>query len=227
MSLSSSQTWAVVGVASLIWLALSIVGVTSGGGLAVALSLADIVPALLFGATLFERWGWRWSPLHTAQIVSTPVVIGTWKGTLESAWKDPASGISPEPKTVYLTVGQTATTVSVRLLTDESSSEQVAGAVTKGESGFPVVAYNYRNKPQLALRQTRSQIHYGGAIVEIVGKPATGLEGEYWTDRNSSGKFSFREHSTNTAQTYEQAAHMTYTNPKPVGVFEGLRQGRQ
>jgi len=174
MSISTSQVWAIIGLAALIWLALSIVGVASGGGISIVFNLADIIPALLFGWWLYERWGWRWGPLHAVGLLSTPVVIGTWRGTLESFWKDPKTGELPAPKTVYLTIAQTVTSVSVRLLTDESSSEQVAGAITRAESGFPAISYNYRNKPQLELRQTRSPIHYGAAVIEIEGRPATG-----------------------------------------------------
>jgi len=116
------------------------------------------------------------------------------------------------------------TSVSVRLLTDESSSEQVAGAITRAESGFPAISYNYRNKPQLELRQTRSPIHYGAAVIEIEGRPATGLNGEYWTDRNSSGKFTFREHAPRVAQTFEQATTLAYGAPRPVGILDGLRR---
>lgn len=224
MSISTSQVWAIIGLAALIWLALSIVGVASGGGISIVFNLADIIPALLFGWWLYERWGWRWGPLHAVGLLSTPVVIGTWRGTLESFWKDPKTGELPAPKTVYLTIAQTVTSVSVRLLTDESSSEQVAGAITRAESGFPAISYNYRNKPQLELRQTRSPIHYGAAVIEIEGRPATGLNGEYWTDRNSSGKFTFREHAPRVAQTFEQATTLAYGAPRPVGILDGLRR---
>lgn len=219
MKLSSSQVWAIIGLASLIWLALSIVGATSGGGISVVFDLADIIPALIFGWWLYERWGWRWGPLHDIGLLTTPVVIGTWRGTLESLWQDPKTGQRPDPKTVYLAVGQTATSVSVRLLTDESSSDQIAGGITPAESCFPAISHNYRNKPQLELRQQISLIHYGAAIIEIEGRPATGLNGEYWTDRNSSGTFTFREHAPSVAQTFAQAQQLRYGTPRPVGIL--------
>lgn len=217
--LTSSQTWAIVGIASLIWLGLSVFGVTSGGGPSVVLSFADIIPALLFGALVYERWLWRWSPLHEARLVSTPVVIGTWKGDLEPFWELPKTHPRPPIKTAYLTIAQTATTVFVRLLTDESASEQLAGTVTKAESGYPAISYNYRNKPGMALRYTVSPIHYGGALIEIVGDPATGLKGDYWTDRKSRGEVKFREHSPEVAQTFEEAGKLTFGPPQPVGVL--------
>jgi len=61
-------------------------------------------------------------------------------------------------------------------------------------------------------------------MIEIEGRPATGLNGEYWTDRNSSGKFAFREHAPRVAQTFEQATKLAYGAPRPVGILDGLRR---
>jgi hypothetical protein len=102
-------------------------------------------------------------------------------------------------------------------------SEQLAGTVAKSESGYPAISYNYRNRPDLEFRKDgASPIHYGGAVIEIVGDPATGLNGEYLTDRNSRGQFRFREHSALIAQTFEEAERLAFAEPRPVGVLGGL-----
>lgn len=220
MRLTSSQVWVIVGLASLIWLALSVVGVQAGGGIAFVFSLRDTIPLLLVLAAVHERWLWRHSWFHRSRVITTPVVIGTWRGSLESFWVDPATGQKPDVKTVYLTIRQTATTINVRLLTNESASEQLAGTVAKSESGYPAISYNYRNRPDLKFRKDGvSPIHYGGAVIEIVGDPATGLNGEYWTDRNSRGQFRFREQSSRIAQTFEEAKRLSFGPPRPVGIF--------
>lgn len=223
MKLSSSQTWAIVGLASLIWLALGVLGVTSGGGINAVLNLRDIIPALLFGGFLYERWGWRWQLLHQLHIITTPVVIGTWKGVLTSDWED-ESGEKLAPFTVYLGIDQTLTTTAVRLLSFESSSVPVAGGMAKTETGFPAIGYLYRNRPGVVLRQGRSRMHYGGAMVEIVADPATGLNGEYWTDRKTIGSFEMWEHSPVIAQTQGEAEKLAFGPPRPVGVFDGIRR---
>jgi hypothetical protein len=215
VSLSTSQSWAVIGLAALVWLALSVFGVTSGGGLAVVFSLRDIIPALVFGFSLYERWGWRWQLLHKLRVVKTPVVIGTWRGDLTSSFQE-------APGTVYLAVSQTLTTVSVRLLSADSTSVSIAGGVAKTESGFPVIAYNFRNRPRVALRHNGSEMHYGGALVEIIGDPAAGLDGEYWTERATKGEFKPRAHSPVIAQTFEEAEKLLYGAPRPLGVLDGL-----
>jgi SMODS-associating 2TM, beta-strand rich effector domain len=218
--LTSSQTWTIVGIASLIWLSLSIVGTTNGGGLSVVWSLKDVIPALLSGAWVYERWLWRFSPIHRVGLIRTPVVIGTWKGDLASFWTDPTTGERRDPKTVYLTIEQTATTVSVRLLTNESASEQVAGMMSKTEAGHPALSYTYRNRPELRFREGNiSPIHYGSALLEIVGDPATALVGSYWGDRKGSrGEMRFTKHAAEIAQTFNDAERLQYKAPRPVGI---------
>jgi SMODS-associating 2TM, beta-strand rich effector domain len=218
--LTTSQVWVVVGLASLIWLALGVVGIRAGGGIDFVFSLRDTIPLLLFLASLHERWLWRHSWFHRTRVITTPVVIGTWRGTLESFWLDAATGQKTESKIVYLVIRQTATTINVRLLTNESTSEQLAGTVAASESGYPAISYNYRNRPDLKFRKDgKSPIHYGGAVIEIIGDPATGLNGEYWTDRNSRGQFRFRDQAARIAQTFEEAQSLKYDAPTPVGVL--------
>src|SRR5439155_3399075 len=75
--------------------------------------------------------------------------------------------------------------------------------------GYPAISYNYRNRPDLKHRKDGvSPIHYGGAVIEIVGDPATGLNGEYWTDRNSRGEFNFREQSPRIARSEEHTSEL-------------------
>lgn len=78
------------------------------------------------------------------------------------------------------------TTVFVRLLTDESASDQMAGSVQKTPSGNWVVSYTYANTPKRGLRRG-SPPHLGGAALTIFGEPPPRIEGEYWTDRDSKG----------------------------------------
>lgn len=93
------------------------------------------------------------------------MVSGTWRGELATHWKDPDTGVVPGPKTVYLAIHQTLTTIHVRLLTDESASDQVSGGISS--DGFaPTIAYTYRNEPDLALGSVRSEIHDGAAVLQ-------------------------------------------------------------
>ena len=212
--LSELRVWSLIFITGAIWLTLAAASVVSGNIDAFSV-IVDLLPLILLGAYAFERRGWRAQWLHP-RWVSTPVVIGTWRGTLTHYGTEP-----PTTKTAFLVVRQTLTAASVRLLTDESTSEQVAGGVAPGETGYPTITYLYRNTPGIGQRHATSNIQYGGATVEIVGDPATGLNGEYWTDRKTKGSVTFREHSPAIAQTYEQATKLSYGLPRPLRVLEG------
>lgn len=222
--LSELRVWSLIAVTGAVWLALVAASLASGNtdGLSV---IVDILPVLLILAAAFEKRGWRAQWLHP-RWVSPPVVIGTWRGTL-THYRD---GQEATTKRVYVVVRQSLTAASVRLLSDESASEQVAGGVYPGESGYPTVAYLYRNRPGIGLRHGTSNVQYGAAQLEIIGDPAKGMNGEYWTERYTKGSLAFREHSPTLAQTYEEAEKLTFGDPRPVGVFEGfpkLRGGRE
>jgi len=212
---SELRVWSLIAITGAIWLALAAASIVTGDtdGLSV---IVDLLPLILLLAYAFESRGWRAQWLRP-RWVSTPVVIGTWRGTLTHYGEEDA----PIEKVVYLTVRQTLTTASVRLLSDESTSEQVAGGPAKTESGYPATAYTYRNKPRIGLRHATSNIHYGGALVEIVGESATGLNGDYWTERKTKGEFNFREHAPQIAQTFEEAGKLSYGPPRPLRVLEG------
>lgn len=210
--LSDLQTWTVIGLAALIWLALSAIGIASGGPTA-ALAIADVIPFLLLAASLFERRVWRWARLHP-HLVGAPVVRGTWKGSITSLWSDPATSAAPQPKTVYLAVEQTLTTVAVTLFTDESASRSIAGSVANVPGRGWVLSYTYLNTPRIERRET-SPIHYGGTLLSIVDGGGITIDGEYWNDRASKGRLVFREHAPEVARSIEHAAAMTWSAETP------------
>jgi SMODS-associating 2TM, beta-strand rich effector domain len=204
---SELQTWAIISVVGVIWLALILVGGISGNVDQFKV-ITDVVPILLILAGTFERWGWRWSKLHP-HLVKVPVLRGTWKGELESLWEDPVTRARPPKKTVYFTVEQTLTSICVRLLSDESASEQVAGTIDGKSSGRYVVSAIYLNTPTIDKRAT-SPIHYGGLALAVYGRPPRRLEGEYWTERQSKGKLLFDKKSSVIAQTFDEADDLSF-----------------
>lgn len=206
--LSEIQTWTIVGIASVIWLALSIVGVTSGGNLATVVALSDTIPLLLLSMSVFERWGWRAKRLHP-HIVGVPVVRGTWRGELVSAWIDPKTKKPRPAKTVYLAIEQTLTTVRVRLLTDESSSDAIVASVAKMANGYRAISYTYENTPKIGLRD-KSRPHRGGVLLTIYGEPPNRIAGEYWTDRDTKGELNLTARAPDIAQSFEEAQALIF-----------------
>jgi hypothetical protein len=209
--LSNLQTWTIVGLGALIWLPLSVLGFASGGPAAV-LWLSDLLAIVLALISAFERWAWRWRPLHP-HIVGTPDVRGTWRGMLSSSWIDPATESARPPKVVYLAIRQTLTTVWVRLLTNESASDQMVGSVKKDAASEDwLLSYNYRNTPKLPLRKTSPE-HRGGTFLTIYGEPPARIEGEYWTSRDTKGTLAMDARVEAVAQSYVDAEALTYATP--------------
>jgi hypothetical protein len=131
-------------------------------------------------------------------------VTGTWRGTLTSHWEDPASGQRPSPKTAYLVVRQTASTVSVILLTDESKSVSSLAKVS-GADGMASLDYIYLNRPSSSVEH-RSRMHYGSTSLDITGVPATRMQGAYWTNRDTQGELDFVQRVSRTAEDFDEAA---------------------
>lgn len=165
-----------------------------------AFSLAVTVATLTLAA--WDVWLWRLPLLQ--RLPGTPrSVRGTWKGTLTSYWKDPATGQSPPPKSVYLVVRQTGTLISVRLITNESSSASSLATVAEVD-GSCVLTYMYLNKPDMQFEH-RSRMHHGSTVLDISGRPAKRLRGRYWTDRDSKGELDFTLHTNKLADDFAEA----------------------
>lgn len=171
----------------LIWIILLLI---KGSNLEISFEAIKALPdaigiyaILLF---LFIKWAWRWR-MFRGWLVNIPILHGTWKGTLQTTWKSPETGEVPGPISVYLAVRQTFRAINITMFTQESASESDAAALCiDEESGKRFLSYSYANIPKSIVRH-RSEIHYGSARLRITLKPEQILEGEYWTDRKSTG----------------------------------------
>src|SRR5207237_90039 len=76
---------------------------------------------------------------------------------------------------------------SLRLLTEESSSELVGTEIVCSADGLYCVSGVYRNEPRFQVRD-RSEIHYGAVWLRIIDEPVKKVMGHYWTDRETAGE---------------------------------------
>jgi SMODS-associating 2TM, beta-strand rich effector domain len=146
----------------------------------------------------YNRWLWRWSWLRWLP-GTPPVLHGTWRGTLTSNYIPPGGATQIPPIEVFLTVTQTASTLSIGLLTAESRSESLTCTLSPAPPGTWTAWLTYRNQPQLLL-QDRSRMHHGSMELTVHGAPPEMLDGSYWTDRGTKGQVQFwarspRKHS--------------------------------
>ncbi len=147
--------------------------------------IPDVVTMDLVAAALFFKWGWRWPVLH-GWLVPFPDLNGTWQGELQTSWKDD-QGRTPRPIAVLLTIRQSFTGISCVMRTAEMESRSYAeGFCLDEERQIRKLAYSYTSRPKISLR-SRSTPHDGTIVFNIIEHPVRKLEGEYWTQRQTTG----------------------------------------
>jgi hypothetical protein len=72
------------------------------------------------------------------------------------------------------------------------------------------VAVLYRNDPKVSVRD-RSPIHFGGMHLRVSGEDA--LEGDYWTDRKTSGRLTLKRVSRDKCRSFADAQRIA-SQPK-------------
>jgi hypothetical protein len=91
-------------------------------------------------------------------------------------------------------VAQTLSNLQMHLMTKESESWFIANSVRPSDNGAGYqIAGVYTNKPQTQLRGQRSEMHFGGLVLDTHGLPhqPDTMTGEYWTDRKTKGSMTF------------------------------------
>ena len=164
--------------------------------------LAPIGPAVTVGGLglwVFDRYAWRWRGVR--RLTGRPVLHGTWHGELASDWVDPKTRERiPADPDVFLVVRQRFWQVSARLLTRESASASTLANFTVGADGVHQLLWVYSNTPRPEVRH-RSELHHGAAILSAPRDPE-GLEGQYFTDRKTTGELRFTRRYPQLVETH-------------------------
>jgi hypothetical protein len=138
------------------------------------------------GHVLFTTWAWRWKAFE-GWLVPFPDLQGTWAGIIVTTWNEAPTEPARPPIPVVLVIRQSFSSVNCVMFSKESSSSSSAAQLI-GEEGTaqPELCFIYSNRPCASVRD-RSEIHEGAAILKVVMKPKRVLEGQYWTDRRTTG----------------------------------------
>lgn len=140
--------------------------------------IGESIGATAIIMAIFNKWAWRWKVVRYFHDV--PVFSKKYSGTF-------ISNYDHQRRHGEIFIAQTFLSVSVRLKTEESSSRSIVATLHKTQSVDRLI-YTYQNEPRAEIR-SRSPIHYGTAILDITNSLI--LEGNYYTDRNTSGSMKF------------------------------------
>lgn len=202
MMLSRLQVTTIIGLAALIW---SILLFFDGYALETSLikPLSPVVGIIVFLIFAYDKWIWKF-PLINPHIIKIPNLNGTWKGVLESSYIDPNTNEKIAPIIAFIVITQTQSSINVRQITKESSSDLLSGEVYCDKSGMYNIVGVYSNEPKLLI-QERSPIHYGGLRLKVQRGDCLSLEGEYWTTRNTNGTMFFDQHISEFLDNFDNA----------------------
>lgn len=162
---------------------------------------------LTSGVVVFDRWLWKWT-LFRGWLVNQPNLKGTWQVKLVSNYRDAITNEPIDPIDAAMVVRQTFSQLSMRLLTNESSSKLIASNLIANSDGTFDIVGVYQNEPQILLRGARSEIHFGALKLELHEAKAESLEGHYWTDRETKGSITLSNRRKELVSSYEEAAHL-------------------
>lgn len=206
--LNKIQVQIVLGLAVVVWAVLLFVeGVHLKASYLKPYSV--VVTVVVVGLILFDRWLWRIPGI--SRLVRRPVLKGTWKGQLRSTWKDSSTGQTIEPIDVFLSVRQTFSAISLRVMTSESISKSLVASLDAPKDDVATISSTYQNVPRLLVRD-RSSIHHGALMLEVTGQPARQLQGCYWTDRDTKGELAMNEHTKKLCTTFDEAAALVWSS---------------
>lgn len=171
-------------------------------------TLGGVIMAVVLLYTLFDLWLWRLLPVAASK---RPKVWGTWKADMESHWTHPATGEKKVThKTIYLVVTQTFSSVKVTGRMDISDSWTLSADIEPRDDGGFQLAYTYRNEAHVAHRAHNAP-HRGSVVLGISTTPKTTLEGDYWTDRLTTGRIKAIGRSKKRYSSFEAAEGGDYS----------------
>jgi hypothetical protein len=172
--------------------------------------LSTVSSVVVLLCIAFELWLWK-LPLFRGWLAKRPVVEGTWRAELRSDWKD-ATGATIPSIEAYVVIRQTLLSLSLRLMTKESSSHLVGTEIVCSTDGVYCVSGVYRNEPRY-LDRNHSPIHFGAVWLQVIDTPIQMIEGHYWTDRKTAGEMRLPEYSILELNPPLLEAHVPLPDP--------------
>jgi len=137
--------------------------------------------------SLFIKWCWKWRIFYP-WLVPFPNLSGTWKAELKSNWQNK----SLDPIPIEVKIIQNFFNIQILIKTNESRSHSIGASFDiDKDRGLQRIVYSYMNTPKSSVRDS-SEIHYGTALLTFDGFKIKEMEGQYWTDRETTGEIKLK-----------------------------------
>lgn len=151
---------------------------------------------------IFTKWLWKFR-IFKEWLVLIPNLSGEWRGNLITTYQDSETGEKKDSKNINANIKQDLFHISIILRTEEMKSTSfIAAFDIDNNQNRNRVCYIYTSLPKPEYREN-SPIHYGSALLDIVGNPPYKLSGEYWTTRKTTGTIELKKHSR-SKQTHKR-----------------------
>lgn len=159
-------------------------GVTEG--IIIALKGATALNLLLLGLVYFG-WKWLWKKIPLLNKLLFPDLNGEWEMTIHWRWgnKEGVAQATAHIKQDFLKMSMEVSSE------DSDSSTLLAKPQKDPESGRAILYYIYRNTPKLK-NGNLSLPYKGTAILKLDHTSFNLLEGNYYTDRSTTGYYELK-----------------------------------
>ena len=147
---------------------------------------------VLYG--FFKRVAWKWGWLRNVVSVSTPMLAGTWSGTVQSDY----DGVTRPAHDVEAVIGQDWTEIVIRLIGPNSKSHSLSASMVVTEDEC-IMIYDYLNEPNADAPDT---MHMHRGTARLVLTETDRLEGDYYSgrDRNNIGLIKLQKRKLNRGE---------------------------
>ncbi len=159
-------------------------------GISIAIKGATVLNFILLGIIYFG-WRWLWKKIPILNSFLFPDLNGEWDMTIHWRWNG-KGGVAQA--TAY--IKQDFLKISMEVASEDSDSSTLLAKPQKDpESGRAILYYIYRNTPKLK-DENDSSSYDGTAILKLDHNSTNLLEGNYYTDRLTTGHYKLKRKYT-------------------------------
>lgn len=155
----------------------------------------------------YDKYLWRCYAVRQ-WVAQLPDLQGVWKVTIMPVKLNDHSEQSSYAVIGYAQFDQTASSLNMRLYTEDSRSTTIAYAIREIEQNHFRLVIIYQNRPRVKERAREGTIHDGAAIYEFRGYRPEKLAGEYWTEKPTRGEIELSDRRTDEIDSYDAGSRV-------------------